>query len=532
MFDFRNVVLTPDFLENYCQLFFERHGHLYPFQIGGLETAAIPLVAAIVSYSQRQGQPVTGFYIRKSRKKTGLLNMIEGKLQNQPIILVDDLINSGSTFKHQLTVLKDVPLPQARVAVIAPILQFRDSHYYKEIFAGENIRLDSLFTLNDFSSILPVKNITALPEKTVAKNAWEPVWRWQGKHPHLDVVRPKTGALTTPKLTFTGSDNGVFFALETATGREIWRYQVALGKSRRTFSAPVADNTSVYFGSYDGNIYALDRETGKRRFVYLESDWIEGDLALSHRHHLLYALVQNGFFTKKTEVVAISTKTGQKVWSIVTDSPSQGSLAYHNNSNSLAWGDEAGNVFLVNAKTGAQRWQVKADIKASSAPNFSPDGNMLAVTGLAAATQDEVDPPGAIYILDRKTGNEIARYTDLKFGSYSTPLWYKDTVIITSLDKSIHCFEARSGKRRWIIDTGARLFSSPKLFKAEGGERIYVGGNNAVLYEIIPESGETTSQTFVSERITDAVAYEPESKILFLTTYANEVYALKREPTA
>jgi hypothetical protein len=62
-------------------------------QVGGMETGAIALVASIALHAP-EGCNVSGFYIRKSRKKSDLANLIEGNvLHNIPIILVDDILN-------------------------------------------------------------------------------------------------------------------------------------------------------------------------------------------------------------------------------------------------------------------------------------------------------------------------------------------------------------------------------------------------------------------------------------------------------
>jgi orotate phosphoribosyltransferase len=61
----------------------------YEYQISGLETAAIILVTGMAMETG-----MNGFYIRKSRKKHGLYNMIEGRLSDAPVIIVDDLMNS------------------------------------------------------------------------------------------------------------------------------------------------------------------------------------------------------------------------------------------------------------------------------------------------------------------------------------------------------------------------------------------------------------------------------------------------------
>jgi orotate phosphoribosyltransferase len=112
--------------------------------------------------------PVNGFFIRKSRKKSGLLNMIEGKINNEKVILVDDIINSGSSFIRQVEVLEkikdekqenfgDKNLENIKINSVFSIMRFRDLEYYK-YFNEKNIKVESVFELNDITKEAEEKN--------------------------------------------------------------------------------------------------------------------------------------------------------------------------------------------------------------------------------------------------------------------------------------------------------------------------------------------------------------------------------------
>src|SRR3989344_6562594 len=47
LFDFRKIILNPNHLNLIADIFFDVFRDAYPFRVGGLETAAIPLIAAI-----------------------------------------------------------------------------------------------------------------------------------------------------------------------------------------------------------------------------------------------------------------------------------------------------------------------------------------------------------------------------------------------------------------------------------------------------------------------------------------------------
>ena len=74
----------------------ERFEKLLPFQIGGLETAATPLLVAITLTGAQRGISVNAFIVRKERKATGVGKRIEGRVgavgfnDHQRVISVDE----------------------------------------------------------------------------------------------------------------------------------------------------------------------------------------------------------------------------------------------------------------------------------------------------------------------------------------------------------------------------------------------------------------------------------------------------------
>jgi len=105
LLDFRSVLLRPDVLNLVSDIFWEKMGHQHPFQVGGMESASIPFITAVVLNGARRGLQVNGFYIRKSRKKEGLMKIVEGDLNDDKVVLLDDLINSGRSFIKQVEVI-------------------------------------------------------------------------------------------------------------------------------------------------------------------------------------------------------------------------------------------------------------------------------------------------------------------------------------------------------------------------------------------------------------------------------------------
>ena len=59
--------------------------------------------------------------------------------------------------------------------------------------------------------------------------------------------------LVADGLVFFGSDQGILFALNAATGKSQWSFATG----REILSAPALDNGTLFFGSMDGILYAI-----------------------------------------------------------------------------------------------------------------------------------------------------------------------------------------------------------------------------------------------------------------------------------
>lgn len=512
LFDFRAVMLRSEVLDAYAEIFFERYRERYPFQVCGLEMAAVPLVAAIVMKFQSKGLPLNGFFIRKSRKKSGLFKMIEGTVAEHPVIIVDDLVNTGSSAIRQIEILKEM---KKDIEGIFSILRFRDYGYYAR-FQKEGVEFRSLFDLNDFKTSLGVGNLSKHTEPNPLPNPFrEPMeWRFAAPDPNFAYVVPKSGPVVSDGIVYFGTDSGMFFALRSLSGETVWTYRVPFGsRGKKIFSTPAVWKDLVIFGAYDGNLYALDKQTGKRVWVFMEADWIGSSPCVASDLDMVFIGLEYGLFKKRGGVSGLDVRTGEKVWEFRSEELTHGSPAYSQRFRVVGCGSNDGMFSLFDAKTGRLRWNFQTEGPIKYAPRFADEHGLVAVLGHGET----------VYVLRTETGEVVSRYT-MEFGGYSTPLVLGQKVICASFDKCVHCFDIFSGEPLWKLDTGARCFSTPEVVNG----KIYVGSNNAQLFEIDPDTGKATGIFYTRERIVNKIAYDERSCIFLVPTFANELLALKK----
>lgn len=505
LFDFRATVLEPKWLDAYAEIFWEKYGDRLPFQVGGMETAALPLVSAIVMKGIQRGTPVNGFYIRKSRDRDGLVKQIEGTLTNDPVILVDDLINSGGSFKKQMMVLEGA---RKRVADIFALLAFRAPEAYA--FAKEKgTSVSWLFTLEDFGLPLQQSSHAHAPQEL-----FEQQWKFSADEPSFEWVVQKSAPVIDDTRVYSGSDKGTFYALNQSNGEIAWQFNVGRHPhGKGIFSSPALHKGTVYFGAYDGCMYALSAESGEKKWEYSDADWIGSSPALAPDLGLVFVGLEFGLFRKRGGIVALDMKSGARKWQDRTPALTHGSPLYIKEEGLVVIGSNDGVVYAYDASSGERSWTQKTDGDVKTRPAYDQKRRLVLVPSMDMN----------LHALSVRDGTVRWTY-QTGANVYSIPLVHDDAVYIASLDKSLYRLSLDTGKKLAEFETSGRIFASPVII----GNSLFLGSNDGRLYELDPETLKSRGSHQFTERIVNAVAYNPKTQRFFVPTVANELYALKR----
>ncbi len=293
----------------------------------------------------------------------------------------------------------------------------------------------------------------------------------------------KTGALSKIPLTTTG--------LETTGGiKAVWTFKCE-DELRGT---PTFHKGSLYVGSYDNNLYAVDADTGDFIWKYPAEGGIVSKPAVADGN--VY------FGSEDRRLHVVSARTGQTIWTYHTEGPIRSSPhvaeghvfigsddaylhAINMTSGRLVWradgstpirstplvsheaiyfGTEGGEFFCLDYR-GEIRWRFKAKRAITSSPVIAD--NVIYFGSLDST----------LYALDAKTGWVIWRYR-LGKGTISTPFILEDFVFTGSIDGNIYCIEAHSAREIWRFPTEHQVTSSPIVH----GDSLYCGSVDGNLY--------------------------------------------------
>lgn len=512
--DFKSQALNRTFLREYARCFWEVFQSEFPapVQVGGMESGAIPLVTGVSVFAPEKSQ-VNGFYIRKSRKKSGLANLIEGELNDDPIILVDDILNTGTTLRKQIKILEDAG---KKVAAVFVCIRFRDLSAYLDLI-DRGVKIVSIFELNDFEKDLPVKNIVHLDLAIPNMGKYQVDFRVRlTDRPNLYVVAPKSGPILVDEYVYIGADDGSFYCLRADDGAKVWEYRVLFGaEGKFIHSSPVVHGSHVMFGAYDGNLYCLNRFTGKREWVLSDADWIGSSPCVNERDGVVYVGLEFALPGKRGGVAAVDIETGKPRWGNYSfPGLAHASPAYSAKHSLVVCGSNDHVFYAMDAKTGKIVWQFETTGEVKYGAVFD-DTRDLVIFG---------SMDGGVYALHVQDGTLYHRF-DARFGFYSTPALVGSRIIIGSLDKLVYCFNLETKSTVWTYETMGRIFASPVVDRGS----LFIGSNDGRLYDIDVNSGEMIAAVQFTERIVNRVQVSRKldgRRILYVPTHACELYRL------
>jgi len=228
---------------------------------------------------------------------------------------------------------------------------------------------------------------------------------------------------------YVGSADGNLYAVEAATGKLRWKFD-AHGDVN---SSPAVADGIVYVVSLDGNLYAVDTATGKQRWSFAT----QGE----HR-----------FTTAGILGAHPSTEIMPDPWDFFLSSPTVADGAVY-------FGSGDGNLYAVDAKTGLLRWSYKTGDVIHSSPAVS--------AGIVYVGSWDT----YFYALNAATGTLEWKFktgedpkTHLMTGIPGSAAVANGTVFFGCRDANFYALDARSGALKWkVANDGSWVIASPAV---------------------------------------------------------------------
>ena len=286
------------------------------------------------------------------------------------------------------------------------------------------------------------------------------------------------------QTVYVGSGDGRLYALDRMTGTRKWAFDAG----NAIPSSPAAGGGAVYFGTRDGHFFAIDAASGKQRWKFATGALMpwpwgheSGDVYTSSPAFIDGTVY---FGAGDGRVYAVDAASGKEKWHGQTAGRVRTSPAV--DASQVYAGSADGRVYAFDRATGAQKWKFETEGVKLFSGDFGYDRRTVQSSpAVANGTVFIGARDGWIYAIDAATGKERWRF-DHKISWINTSPAVIDGVVYagSSDGQFVQALDAASGKELWRATTGT-TWSSP----AVAGSMVYAGDGQGRLNAIDRTSG-------------------------------------------
>lgn len=232
-------------------------------------------------------------------------------------------------------------------------------------------------------------------------------------------------------------------ALDATNGDSLWAVPF-MAENPIWGPMAFADGT-VYAASMDGNVYAIDAETGTEDGRWTTDTSFPGGLTLDGDN--IYA----GGYDNKLHAFD-RTSFGAEHWNIDTDAGIWGAPAVLDGR--VFFGDMDGNVYAVDAESGDLIWQTEGAGPIVTSPAISDGVVYVASEG---DPEDRANPQWHMTAFNAEDGTQLWQQSP-PTGIYTTPVVIGDSVIgvlFGNADELLVAYDKNSGVEQWTYTPAA-----------------------------------------------------------------------------
>lgn len=245
---------------------------------------------------------------------------------------------------------------------------------------------------------------------------------------------------------------------------------------------PVIYGRTLYFMDDDAVVRAVSMKNGHVFWKHKIGTLSAASPAVDLRTKMIYVPTLSDTSTSpgNGQFAAISMRTGKVVWHRPLPSGSESSPLVVGNY--VYFGDQAGTVYALNAKTGAEHWSYQAA--------GAVKGGLALSDGLLYFGDYASDA----YAISLRTGHEVWDVGTGGLGEsgtfYTTPAVAFGRVYMGNTNGFVYSFAAKTGELAWRTSLGAYVYSSAAVADTPRlGPTVYVGSYNGYFYALDARSG-------------------------------------------
>ena len=273
-----------------------------------------------------------------------------------------------------------------------------------------------------------------------------------------------TAPAVVKNTLYFGSYDGNVYAVDAKTGAEIWRFAT----NNPVLSSPAVSGEIVYVGGLDSALYALNRNSGENIWRFPTRGGVLASPAVANG--LAYVGSDGGI------MYAVNINNGQEAWHIEANGPVLFPAAIADGL--MIFSDLSGKLTAVQAINGEQVWQMQIG------EGYTTSGPAIK-DGILYILFTDSNQAAALYAIDLAAQSVRWQYP-LSAESYSAPTIGDELVFVADLSGLVTAVEQNSGSLRWQFSAGDLIFSAPAMT----GDVLYFGSMDQNLYAVDSQTGQ------------------------------------------
>lgn len=288
-------------------------------------------------------------------------------------------------------------------------------------------------------------------------------------------------------VAYVGSTDGNLYAVDLQSGAQKWKFKTGA----RVVSSPAVDAGVVFFGSYDGKFYAVDAATGQLKWQFVTPG--ERRFAAKHLHgglpegetmpdpfdcYLSSPVVSGGhvyFGSGDGHVYSLDAASGKVNWKFQTGDVVHASPAIADGT--LFIGSWDSYFYALDAATGKEKWKFKTG-------EDHEIYNQVGIQSSAAVAEGIVYfgcRDSNLYALDARSGEKKWAYNNKGSWVIVSPAVQDGKVYFATSDSALfHVLDAKTGAEIFSLKLTWPTFASPAI----AGDQLYLASEDGKLRAI------------------------------------------------
>jgi len=308
---------------------------------------------------------------------------------------------------------------------------------------------------------------------------------------------------------------------EARRGQELWRVPL----EEKIQSAPLVVGDTLFCGTCDGKVHALDTVTCQRRWSFqLPEGWVPSE-TLAYAHGILYLGTDDArpLSSPDKPLLALDAATGKELWKAPTTALRLSAPRFW--VDAVYFAASTGQAYAVDAATGEVRW-------CKPIPAWGPAAPAVERGLVIFGSRDRY-----LVALYARSGRPAWQFTIAEGPSNwlpKSPTVVEGVCYVTSWDGHLYALDAATGEEKWRFATRRAILTAPVVY----GDAVYFGGQDHHLYAVNRHTGELlwkrdlVRRVYATPVVVDGVVYAASDNKLIYAFDAESGEPVWPEPLA